>query len=125
MTDFNPGSDIISVSVNDGEDTVSLQSTDMAEFMLSEILSVLRKSSVPNTSFDEQRNKAIYYLNGEVVSDTEQDADDVPFPWMNGITMTRIERVNEIRNLMDLVLDFYLANADNIEVADSSIDPES
>ena len=122
MSDFNAGSDIVTVSIETSNgDTISIPSIEWADYMLSDVLSHLRKSAIisnaAQVSFDEQRNKAIYFLNGEVVSNTESDAEDTPFPWMNGIAVTRIERINEVKNLMGLVMDFYIANASKIIVA--------
>ena len=84
--------------------------------MFAEAVSTLqeksRLSSILQVSFDEQRNKAIFQLNGEIASNLATDQGEVPFPWMNNILVTEIERINETKNMIESIVNFYLENTE-------------
>ena len=122
MSNFQEGSDTIDTFDSVADGTVEIPNVDFAEYMLGDVISVIRKTALVSgasvVSFDEQRNKAIYYLNGEVVSNHAEDQEDVPFPWMDGISETRIEKINRTKNLMSSIVQFYLDNEETITVVE-------
>lgn len=89
---------------------------DYALRLLSEVSDILSRdaltSSISQVSFDEQRNKAIFQLNGEIVSQHADDQSNVPFPWMNEVLTTEIEHINATKNQVDAVVNYYLGNLD-------------
>ena len=111
MTNYDP---LNSTTVSEG--SFEIEGEDFAVRMFAEAVSTLqeksRLSSILQVSFDEQRNKAIFQLNGEIASYLATDQGEVPFPWMNNILVTEIERINETKNMIESIVNFYLENTE-------------
>ena len=84
--------------------------------ILSEICTELKKHSdivsLSRSSFDQQRNKAAFFLNGEVLSSHETDTGDVPFPEMGGVFTTEMAKINNVKFGITSLFSYYLGNPD-------------
>jgi len=84
--------------------------------VLSEICVELKKQadvvSLARSSFDEQRNKAAFFLNGEVLSNHETDTGDAPFPEMGGVFTTEMSKINNVKFGVTSLVSYYLGNLD-------------
>lgn len=119
MSNYNP---LESTIVSAGQ--FQIEGEEFAIRVLSEATQTLRARSnavgVSQNSFDEQRNKAIFQLNGEIASNHATDQADIPFPWMNNILVTEIEKINGLKNMIESVVEFYLENQD-LTISDTSL----
>lgn len=117
MSDFQSGSDV----TVDNATAEEIPNVDFANAVLFDALNTIRQdalvSMAARVSFDEQRNKAIYQLNGSVVSNHAEDQEDVPFPWMDGIITSEIERINSVKNSITAAITWYQSNAEDVTVA--------
>lgn len=118
MSNFESGSDVIVDNANAEE----IPSIEFANAILFDALTTIRQdalvSMAARVSFDEQRNKAIYQLNGSVVSNHAEDQEDVPFPWMDGIITSDIERINNLKTSITAAITYFEQNADSITVVE-------
>ena len=103
----------------DGVDTI--YSSDEAAMLLSDLVHELKveeeNAGGASISFEESRNKAIYLLNGEVITNVEGDTGET-IPWMNDIVSTKIEKINRTRDLVQLIVRYYVENQDTVLVVE-------
>jgi len=69
-------------------------------------------SQMARTSFDQQRSKAAFFLNGEVLSEHATDTGDTPFPEMDGVFSTEMSRINTVKFGIESLVSYYLGNLD-------------
>ena len=120
QVDYVASDGTIVVSSEAGGSRAGIRNATQAEGILQTAFAALRKereiTGAAAASFDEQRNKAVYILNNDIISRDLDEADLETIPWANVSGISAMDKINDLKEEVKSVVQFYLANSDKIEI---------